>query len=176
MASTVFRGGTFSTWLKLYMQTKGIAPSAAKQSQSEPVCTFSSNCPFHAVQSNATTYRISPPNQLFSDNRRSVKGTCGPVDCNDANTNIRPGACDVLKDGIDQDCSGSIGSKAKFACNSNTGCTDRINGRGREKSRPLPRGGTTASRPPSLLYDPVNFIAAFVGASSSPVTLILFAA
>lgn len=55
----------------------------------------------------------SPPNQLFSDNRRSVKGTCGPGDCNDANANIRPGACDVLKDGIDQDCSGLDRIKGK---------------------------------------------------------------
>ncbi|MFZ2950696.1 MAG: putative metal-binding motif-containing protein [Desulfuromonadaceae bacterium] len=42
-------------------------------------------------------------------------GTCGPADCNDTDASIHPGACDVLKDGIDQDCSGADRSKGK-AC------------------------------------------------------------
>lgn len=40
-------------------------------------------------------------------------GACGPVDCNDTDASIHPGACDVLRDGIDQDCSGKDRLKGK---------------------------------------------------------------
>jgi len=33
-------------------------------------------------------------------------GDCGAADCNDADADINPGACDIKGDGIDQDCSG----------------------------------------------------------------------
>jgi len=42
-------------------------------------------------------------------------GDCGSIDCNDADPNINPGACDVKSDGIDQDCSGKDRLKGK-AC------------------------------------------------------------
>jgi len=40
-------------------------------------------------------------------------GVCGPVDCDDYNADINPGATDICNDGIDQDCSGADRAKGK---------------------------------------------------------------
>ncbi|MCK4739092.1 MAG: putative metal-binding motif-containing protein [Deltaproteobacteria bacterium] len=50
-----------------------------------------------------------------ADSYATEGGDCGAVDCNDADDSINPGACDILADGIDQDCSGKDKLKGK-AC------------------------------------------------------------
>jgi hypothetical protein len=55
----------------------------------------------------------------------SVEGLdCGAVDCNDADASINPGACDVLSDGIDQDCSGKDRLKGKACLGPIVTCSD----------------------------------------------------
>jgi hypothetical protein len=60
-------------------------------------------------------------------------GDCGPVDCNDNNPFIFPGANDVCNDGIDQDCSGKDRTKGS-GCRSAEGkgktCSDRLDNDG----------------------------------------------
>lgn len=48
------------------------------------------------------------------DDGYSVEGgICGPVDCNDNDPDINPAACDIKKDGIDQNCDGSDRTSGK---------------------------------------------------------------
>jgi len=47
------------------------------------------------------------------DNYLLEGGLCGPVDCNDADDAINPAACDIIGDGIDQDCNGKDRTKGK---------------------------------------------------------------
>jgi hypothetical protein len=54
------------------------------------------------------------------DNYASEGGDCGPVDCNDENPAINPGACDIKNDGIDQDCNGKDRTKGRE-------CTSSVN-------------------------------------------------
>lgn len=68
------------------------------------------SCYFCVNSCGATTCTDRDGDGYFSEG-----GTCGPVDCNDANAGIYPGACDIIKDGIDQDCSGADRLKGK-AC------------------------------------------------------------
>lgn len=50
-------------------------------------------------------------------------GDCGPVDCNDNNSNIYPGAFDIPNNGIDEDCNGADSIDASIADNDGDGFT-----------------------------------------------------
>ncbi len=65
------------------------------------------NCPLICTDDDADGYAVEG-------------GSCGPVDCDDLNPAINPGACDIKRDGIDQDCNGKDRSKGKS-------CRDRRN-------------------------------------------------
>jgi hypothetical protein len=54
---------------------------------------------------------------------------CGG-DCNDTDPDINPDACDIKKDGIDQDCDGVDRTKGKPCPDSGGGCSDDLDGDG----------------------------------------------
>lgn len=49
---------------------------------------------------------ICAENDLDGDGFSTYGNWCGPVDCNDSDLTIFPGACDIKRDGIDQNCDG----------------------------------------------------------------------
>jgi hypothetical protein len=49
---------------------------------------------------------ICAESDLDGDGFSTYGEWCGPVDCNDSDITIFPGACDIRRDGIDQNCDG----------------------------------------------------------------------
>jgi len=58
------------------------------------------NCPFTCADADG-------------DNYSAEGGLCGLMDCNDRDAAINPGACDIIGDGIDQDCNGKDRTKGR---------------------------------------------------------------
>jgi hypothetical protein len=77
------------------------------QASGYDACYFCSTSPSCSISPTCTD---SDGDGFFAEG-----GTCGTADCNDTNAGINPGACDILKNGIDEDCSGKDRLKGK-AC------------------------------------------------------------
>jgi hypothetical protein len=52
-------------------------------------------------------------------------GTCGPIDCDDSNSSVNPGAVEACGDGIDNNCNGRIDTADLNAVGCATNCTDQ---------------------------------------------------
>jgi serine protease AprX len=79
----------------------------------------------------------APPPPLCTDadsDGYPAESDCGsPVDCNDADAGINPAACDIKRDGVDQDCDGADRRKGQ-------GCPDSGGGGGGDPPPPPDSG------------------------------------
>jgi len=55
-------------------------------------------------------------------------GDCGPVDCNDRNAAVNPGAADICSDNIDNNCNGIVDENCAPNCTDNDGDTYALEG------------------------------------------------
>ncbi|MBI5741060.1 MAG: putative Ig domain-containing protein [Nitrospirae bacterium] len=62
---------------------------------------------FHATDIMSVVYDPCTDNDNDNDTYSTSGGNCGPVDCNDSDASINPGAADANCNGIDENCSGA---------------------------------------------------------------------
>jgi hypothetical protein len=66
----------------------------------------------------------SPCTDADDDNYALEGGDCGPIDCDDDNPGIHPGAPEICTDGLDNDCNGLVDAQDGKAVNCPSQCTD----------------------------------------------------